>query len=280
MDQIGTRDSPLSSTSNIIGILTFVIAVSAAVYARITYLRNSDQEYIRVKTSLSWYKTESKWLAELLESLRVGQNQPPGKLQRAERLPTGFPGEKAGAGASNRHHQDGYDSGFEGAISRSTTIGVTAHLSGGYEAEMYDFVMDDLLNLEKRILEIVEDVDYKAEKGKRSIWNWDFGGTGRDADDPQSRPSVAVGWIGVRTKCLELVRQREALTTRVQFLQMSLLSARLRDLEGRIEGREVRMEDSLRKMEGEMASLALMRMRAGRQDAGMMKRADSDNSWS
>lgn len=67
-DQDSTGDSPLSITANVAGILTFVVAILAAVYVRVTYLRNSDQEYIRVKTSLSWYKTESTWLAELVKA--------------------------------------------------------------------------------------------------------------------------------------------------------------------------------------------------------------------
>ncbi len=59
------EDSPLSVLANVAGILTFVVAIVAALYVRITYLRNSDEEYFRVKASLSWYKTESTWLAEL-----------------------------------------------------------------------------------------------------------------------------------------------------------------------------------------------------------------------
>jgi len=63
-------DSPLSITSSIAGILTFLVAVSAALYARWTYLRNADSEYFQVKSSLSWYKTESMFMQDLIRSSR------------------------------------------------------------------------------------------------------------------------------------------------------------------------------------------------------------------
>lgn len=61
-------DSPLSITASIAGILTFVVAILAAVYVRITYLRNADGEYFQVKASLAWYKTESEWMRDLVRS--------------------------------------------------------------------------------------------------------------------------------------------------------------------------------------------------------------------
>ncbi|KAI8626120.1 putative deacetylase LmbE-like domain-containing protein [Xylariaceae sp. FL1651] len=169
------QDSPLSITANIAGILTFVVAILAAIYVRITYLRNSDQEYFQVKTSLSWFKTESKWLTELVKAT--------GDRQDATHHP--------------EHH-------------------------------IYTFVMDDLLKLEKRLLELVEEVEEKAgsqaehPQGKR--WavvpqNW------------RSSTAVAVAWLPIRAQTLELVRQREALTARVSFTQMSTISSRIRNLE-------------------------------------------------
>ncbi|KAI2609159.1 hypothetical protein GGR54DRAFT_386488 [Hypoxylon sp. NC1633] len=163
------QDSPLSITANIAGILTFVVAILAAAYVRITYLRNSDQEYFRVKTSLSWYKTESTWLAELV---RAAGERPDAKYQP--------------------------------------------------EYQMYTFVMDDLTKLEQRLLELVEETEAKAgsedelQKGKR--WatvpkSWGF------------TTGVAMAWMPVRTKALELVRQRDALTARVSFTQMSMMSS-------------------------------------------------------
>lgn len=97
---------------------------------------------------------------------------------------------------------------------------------------MYTFVMDDLLNLEQRLLELVTDIEVKSALRGTSEWTllprgWSGG-----------KPSVAVSWMAVRTKAMELVRQREALTARVQFLQMSMISARIDDLEGRLRRHE------------------------------------------
>ncbi|KAI2470542.1 hypothetical protein F4781DRAFT_176456 [Annulohypoxylon bovei var. microspora] len=163
------QDSPLSITASVAGILTFFVAIVAAVYVRITYLRNSDQEYFQVKTSLSWYKTESAWLAELV---KVAGSRPDAKYQP--------------------------------------------------EYQMYTFVMDDLVRLEKRLLELVEEIESKAgsedeeRKGKR--WtlvpsSWGF------------TTAIAMAWLPVRTQVLDLVRQRDALTARVSFTQMSLISS-------------------------------------------------------
>lgn len=189
MDSINNQDSPLSTSANVIGILTFVVAIAAAAYARIAFLRNSDDEYFRVKTSLSWYKTESTWLAELLRALDDAQEDEKTTLQRNGRQRQ-----------SRRQRQQ----------------------------QMYKFVMDDLLNLEQRLLDLVTDIEVKSALRGTSEWTllprrWAGG-----------RPSVAVSWLSVRTKALELVRQREALTARVQFLQMSMVSSRIGDLEARM----------------------------------------------
>lgn len=170
MADASQQDSPLSIAANVAGILTFVVALVAAIYVRVTYLRNSDQEYFQVKTSLSWYKTESAWLAELVRAA----------------------GEKPGA-----EYQPEY--------------------------QMYKFVMDDLLRLEDRLLELVEETESKAasetdEAGEERKWTL----------VPQSwwfTTAVAVAWMPVRTKALELVRQRDALTARVSFTQMSMISS-------------------------------------------------------
>ncbi|KAL7892187.1 hypothetical protein HDV63DRAFT_277747 [Trichoderma sp. SZMC 28014] len=186
MDSTNNQDSPLSTSANVIGILTFVVAIAAAAYARIAFLRNSDDEYFRVKTSLSWYKTESTWLAELLRAMDDAQEEQ---------------GEKAELHKQRRQKQQ--------------------------QQQMYKFVVDDLLNLEQRLLDLVTDIEVKSALRGTSEWpllprRW------------TTRPSVAVSWLGVRTKALELVRQREALTARVQFLQVSMVSARMGDLEARM----------------------------------------------
>lgn len=203
MDQNGQQDSPLSITSNIVGILTFVVAIAAAIYARLTYLHNSDDEYFRVKTSLSWYKTESTWLSDLLTAL----------------------------GAQHAHNSNGDPHSRE------------------REYQMYAFVMDDLINLEQRLLDLVTEVESKAATprgpGNRDDEKW----TLVPSNWQRGTPSVGMAWMSVRTKALELVRQREALTARVQFLQMSMISSRLSDLEARTKWGELKTDENSSKMD-------------------------------
>lgn len=82
--------------------------------------------------------------------------------------------------------------------------------------------VEDLDNLEKRLLELVEETETKAasdaarkqgEKWTHVPRNWGFA------------TAVAIAWLPVRTKALELVRQRDALTARVSFTQMSMISS-------------------------------------------------------
>lgn len=188
-------DSPFSITANVAGLLTFLVAITAAVYARLTYLRNGDEEYIRVKTSLSWYKTESKWLCDLVAAL--------GSQQAETQQPGGF---------------------------KST------------EYQMYSFVMDDLINLERRLLDIIVDIEAKASSDAAANRAW-------TVVLSSGRPSVAVAWLAVRSKAMELVRQREGLTARVQFLQLSMMSSRLREVENRLQVTDNRMRMLLEQAE-------------------------------
>ncbi|WQF75141.1 hypothetical protein CDEST_00155 [Colletotrichum destructivum] len=199
MDPVTQQDSPLSVAANVAGILTFVVAIIAAAYVRITYLRNSDEEYFRVKASLSWFKTESTWLSDLI---RTAGERPGGPRQQ---------------------HQPEY--------------------------QMYAFVMDDLVKLEQRILELLAEAETKAagqdaeNQGKWTLVpkSWSF------------TTNVAMAWLPVRSKTLDLVRQREALTARVQFTQMSMISSRIRDLESRTTWTEAKTEDSFIRMEKQIA---------------------------
>ncbi|KAI1393195.1 uncharacterized protein F4822DRAFT_3139 [Hypoxylon trugodes] len=169
MADASQQDSPLSITANVTGILTFIVAIIAAVYVRIEYYRNSDKEYFQTKTSLSWYKTESEWLAELIKS--------------AEERPDAC-------------EQPGY--------------------------QMYTFVMDDLVKLEQRLLELVEETESKS--GVEQIDD-----TGRKwTIVPKSwgfTMAVAAAWLPVRSKALDLCRQRDALTARISFTQLSMISS-------------------------------------------------------
>lgn len=225
MDQTGDQDSPLSIASNIAGLLTFVFAVAATAYARVRYLQNSSTEYVRVKTSLSWYKTESTWLSYLVDtSAAAPTSAPEGDGSQRSSMETSID-EKTGEGYPRRR-RTGFDR--EPAAPASQRA----------EQHMFAFVMEDLLNLEQRLLDIITDVESRAELSPSSSSS-SSSGTGLSWSlIPGSwhggRPSVAVAWLGVRTKALELVRQREALTERVQFLQLSMIASRLGALEGRV----------------------------------------------
>lgn len=162
-------DSPLSITASIAGILTFVVAILAAIYVRFTYLRNADSEYFQVKASLSWYKTESQWMHDLVHSTDP----------------------KSRAGGTEM------------------------------EYEMYAFVMDQLGKLEERLLGLLTEAEEKAVKEEEE-------GGKRWTVVPRGivwRTNMAMSWLPVRAKALELVRQRDALGSRVLFAQMSMISS-------------------------------------------------------
>lgn len=173
MTTTGLQDSPLAITASIAGILTFVVAIAAAVYVRINYLRNADQEYFQVKSSLSWYKTESAWISDLVSS-------------------------------ADQQKRSGSDK----------------------EYQMYSFVMEQLGKLEERLLSLLTQAEIEANKqggigavtGRRLSWTL----------VPQRYrfpTAIAVSWLPIRTKALELVRQRDALGSRVLFAQLSMISS-------------------------------------------------------
>ena len=169
MASTSQKDSPLSITASVAGILTFVAAIAAAIYVRLTYLRNADNEYFSVKTSLSWYKTESTFLHDLIRSA----------------------------------DKQGHD----------TRV----------EFEMYSFVMEQLGKLEERLLELLTEAEESADRAGGELGK---DGMGRGWTIlPGGRTGIALSWLGVRTKALELVRQRDALGSRVLFAQMSMISS-------------------------------------------------------
>ena len=176
-------DSPLSITASIAGILTFVVAILAALYARIRYLRDADSEYFQVKASLSWYKTESTWMQDLVKS-----SPPPTSTSPYPENAT-----------LNR--------------SESTITGV--------EHEIYGFVIEQLGKLEERLLELLTEAEIAAEKqGNTENEGFTFVPRGL-----RGRTDIALSWLPVRAKALELVRQRDALGSRVLFAQMSMISS-------------------------------------------------------
>jgi hypothetical protein len=175
------QDSPLSITSSIAGILTFLAAILAALYVRLTYLRNADSEYFQVKASLSWYKTESTFMHDLISTSTSSLSST--------------------SSSSNGERGNG--------VVR--------------EKEMYAFVVEQLGKLEERLLECFAEAEEGVDRK-----------TGRDGEKggwtivPRSvrgRTDIAMSWLPVRAKALELVRQRDALGSRVLFAQMSMISS-------------------------------------------------------
>lgn len=88
--------------------------------------------------------------------------------------------------------------------------------------EMCVFVMEQLQKIEERLLEVVAEAEEKAgeneldEKGRR----WTF--VPRSMSFGQG---IAMSWLPVRVKALELMRQRDALGGRLLFAQMSMISS-------------------------------------------------------
>ncbi|RDL39770.1 Uncharacterized protein BP5553_04110 [Venustampulla echinocandica] len=188
-----SNDSPLDITASIAGILTFVVAIAAALYARFTYLRNADSEYFQVKASLSWYKTESTWMNDLIQS-----------------------------GPAS-----------DGAKGRSRV-----------EHEMYSFVMDQIGKLEERLLGLLTEAEVSATKESEKEEGWTI-----VPRRMKGRTDIAMSWLPVRAKALELVRQRDALGSRVLFAQMSMISSAVRDQEARSRKRDESQRERLDSLE-------------------------------
>jgi hypothetical protein len=176
-------DSPLSVSSNVIGILTFLVAVSAAAYARVRYLRNAHTEYLRVKKSLMWFKTESEWLGRLLQPMSQGRDS------------TSRAGPRSGMdlGLGKDHRGDHAAAG-------------NPH---GVEAHMFGFVMEDLGVLEQRLLDLVGRIDSSSGSLAATVSEEDGGATASWFALARSLvrgPSVTMAWLSSRTEMLELVR--------------------------------------------------------------------------
>ena len=191
MSDTPNNDSPLSITASVTGILTFVVAITATIWLRISAIRSADVEYSRVKTALNWYKTESEWIHDLVATQRDAQ----------DRARTSF----------DSYFLDRDIAWREKGRGRQR------------EMEMYVFVLDQLGTLEERLLEMVTAVEMNAE-GSWQEWQGG-GGRGWGAKRWWKRTRIGVHWLPVRTKALELVRQRDALGNRVLFAQLAMVSS-------------------------------------------------------
>lgn len=100
---------------------------------------------------------------------------------------------------------------------------ISSHLAQtpNREKEMFGFVVDDLKRLEVRLLEVLEEAETgvgSADEVKKEGWTVVPKGL-------RGKSEIALNWLPVRAKALELVRQRDALGSRVLFAQMSLISS-------------------------------------------------------
>lgn len=182
---VTNQDSPLSIIASVAGILTVLIAIAAAIYARISYLRSADTEYFQVKQSLHWFKTESEWMKDVVKSR---------KQQQSERQSNSTP----------RFRYKGDER----------------------EYEIYSFLLEQLGRLEERLLELLADVELEVSKlENKESDNGGESGTWTLVPRRYSfkTGSIASAWVPIRTKALDLVRQREALCPRVISAQLSMV---------------------------------------------------------
>ncbi len=121
----------------------------------------------------------------------------------------------------------------------------------GREREMYGFVVDELGRLEERLLEClaeaeegVEVEEVGGEEVEKRTRGWTI-----VPKRMRGRTDVALRWLPVRGKALELVRQRDALGSRVLFAQMSVMSGKVREHEVRARKREEGMKEKIRVLE-------------------------------
>lgn len=108
--------------------------------------------------------------------------------------------------------------------SSPSSLSVNSSVDGGprkgrMEQEMYTFVMEQLGKLEERLLELLTEAETAATRGEEER-GWTVVPRGL-----RGRTDIAISWLPVRAKALELVRQRDALGSRVLFAQMSLISS-------------------------------------------------------
>jgi hypothetical protein len=77
--------------------------------------------------------------------------------------------------------------------------------------------MDQLGKLEERLLALLTEAEEKTGEVDVVGKSWTI--------VPTRRTGIALSWLPVRAKALELVRQRDALGNRVLFAQMSMISS-------------------------------------------------------
>lgn len=149
-----------------------------------------------MKASLSWYKTESTFMHELVSTSSLPYSS-----------------------------HSNYDEKGGGSVSEGDGDGDGVRGGGGgaglREKEMYAFVVEQLGKLEERLLECFAEAEEGVDRkeGEKGGW-WTI-----VPRSVRGRTDIAMSWLPVRAKALELVRQRDALGSRVLFAQMSMISS-------------------------------------------------------
>ncbi|KAF6803973.1 hypothetical protein CSOJ01_10545 [Colletotrichum sojae] len=115
------------------------------------------------------------------------------------------------------------------------------------EYETYNDVVEDMGKLEHQIGNLLH-----------RVW--------MNAGDPQGKWTLApkswssiinvgMAWLPVRTRALELVCEREALTGRIQSIQMSMISSQILEMEWRRTQTEAKIEERFALMEAQIHRL-------------------------
>jgi hypothetical protein len=99
------------------------------------------------------------------------------------------------------------------------------HLGNEKEYQIYTFVMEQLVLLERRLLGLLTQAEVEAQKKPVPNKAWTIIPQKYRTFTFPTATATAVSWIAVRTKALDLVRQRDALGSRVLFAQLSMISS-------------------------------------------------------
>ncbi|KAE8444943.1 hypothetical protein EG329_014070 [Mollisiaceae sp. DMI_Dod_QoI] len=114
------------------------------------------------------------------------------------------------------------------------------------DQEMMDFLISAwcVTLWMERLLECIAEAEEGVTKGEGKEKRWTI--------IPQAvrgRTDIAMSWLPVRAKALDLVRQRDALGNRVLFAQMSLVSSRIKDQDVSNRKRDERQRERMKKLE-------------------------------
>lgn len=220
-------DSPLSITASVAGILTFVVALAAAAFVRIRYLSNADEEFYRIKGSLQWYKTESEFIGDLLNGAGQEKRREEkqyqmcayvvdqlGKLEESLLSLLTEVEVEAGRRAEGKREEEGMGrgSGWTFVPEKVSILPVPFLSNSGVFEVLWSHWLAPACTPDMSQSHVRTQNKLKGVVADTKNLQW------------RGNTVVAVTWVSVRKEALELVRQREALGSRVLFAQLSMLS--------------------------------------------------------